>query len=110
MFDRACEHVGDRLDAAVRVPREPGEVVVRILVAEVVQQQERIEVARVAETEGAAQPDARTFDRGFAFELHALGNRPDTDNPKLARINGCLRNSCFDEGKAGKSFVVSEIA
>ena len=55
VLDRAGEHVGDRLDAAVRVPREAGEVVGRALVAEIVEQQERIEVARVAEAEGAAQ-------------------------------------------------------
>jgi hypothetical protein len=41
VLDRAGEHVGDRLDAAMRMPREPGEVVVRIVVAEVVEQQER---------------------------------------------------------------------
>jgi hypothetical protein len=68
VLDRTREHVGNRLDAAVRVPRESGEVVVRVLVAEVVQQEERIKVAGVAEAEGAAEPDARTLDRGFALD------------------------------------------
>ena len=39
----AGEHVGDRFDAAMRMPREAGEIVVRVVVAEVVEQQERIE-------------------------------------------------------------------
>ena len=43
VFDRAGQHVGDRLDAAMRMPREPGEIFVRMVVAEVVEQQKRIE-------------------------------------------------------------------
>ena len=39
-----AEHVGDGLDAAMRMPREAGQIVVRVVVAEVVEQQERIEV------------------------------------------------------------------
>ena len=55
VLDGAGEHVGDRLDAAVRMPRKPGEVVLGIVVAEVVEQQERIEVRGLAEAEGALQ-------------------------------------------------------
>ena len=51
----AGQHVGDGLDAAVRMPGEAGEVVVGIVVAEIVQQQERIELLGLAEAEGAAQ-------------------------------------------------------
>ena len=61
VLDGAGEHVGDRLDAAVRVPREAGQVVVRVVVAEIVEQQERIELRRVAEAEGAAQLHAGAF-------------------------------------------------
>ena len=69
VLDVAGEHVGDGLDAAVRMPREAGEIVVRVVVAEVVEQQERIELGRVAEAEGALQLDARAFDVG-----HGLNN------------------------------------
>ena len=63
MVDRAGEHVGNRLDAAVRVPREPREVVIGVLVAKIVEQQKRIELGRVAEAERALQPDAGAFER-----------------------------------------------
>ena len=53
VFDGSREHVGDGLDPAVGVPRKPGQVVLRPLVAEVVEQKERVEVGRVAEPERA---------------------------------------------------------
>jgi hypothetical protein len=61
------EHVGDRLDPPMRVPGEAREVILRVLVAKVVEQQERIEVGRGAEAERALQPDAGTFDRGLGL-------------------------------------------
>jgi hypothetical protein len=64
VIDLAAQHVGDRLDAPVRMPREPGELFVRVVVAEVVEQQEGIEIRRVAEPEGAAQMDSGAFDMG----------------------------------------------
>src|SRR5688572_16287662 len=67
VLDRAGKDVGDRLDAAVRMPREPGHVVVRPVVAEVVEQQEGIELARSAEAEGAMELHAGTFDMRCRF-------------------------------------------
>ena len=61
VLDGAREHVGDGFDPAMRMPRESREIRVRVVVAEVVEQQERIEVARVAETERAPQRDAGAF-------------------------------------------------
>jgi hypothetical protein len=57
VVDRPRQHVSDGLDAPVRVPGEPGAVVSRIIVAEVVEQQEGVELARVAEAEGPAKLD-----------------------------------------------------
>ena len=68
VLDGAGEHVGDGLDAAMRMPREPGEVVGGTLVAEIVEQQERIELAGVAEPEGAAQLDAGAFEGGGGLD------------------------------------------
>ena len=68
MRDFACEHVGDGLDAAMRMPGESGEVVGGILVAEIVEQEERIELGGFAEAEGALQLDARSLDGGLGFE------------------------------------------
>ena len=53
MLHRAGQHVRDRLDPAVWMPRKSCEIVFRVLIAEVVQQQERIEFLGFAETEGA---------------------------------------------------------
>ena len=53
---------------AVRMPGKSRQVVVRIVVAEIVQQQKRIEILGLAETEGALQLYARAFDGGLRFE------------------------------------------
>ena len=49
------------------MPGEAGEVVVRIVVAEIVQEQEGIEVAGVAEAEGPPEADSGAFDGGFGL-------------------------------------------
>src|SRR6185436_9770785 len=61
MLDRAGEDVGDRLDPAMRMPRKPGHVVARAVVAEIVEQQEWIELGGIAEAERALQLDAGAF-------------------------------------------------
>ena len=68
VLDGAGEHVGDGLDAAMRMPGEAGEVVLGDVVAEVVEQEERIEVGGVAEAEGAAEMDAGAFEGGLGFD------------------------------------------
>ena len=61
MLDGAGEHIGDGLDAAMRMPRKSGPIVVGTIVAEIVEQQERIELGGGAEAEGAMQLDAGAF-------------------------------------------------
>src|ERR1022692_1127351 len=58
VLDGSGEDVCDGFDAAVRVPREAGQVIARNVVAEIVQQEEWVEVGGVAEAERAAQMDA----------------------------------------------------
>ena len=72
MFDLAGEDVCDGLDAAMRVPWEAGAIVVRVLVAKVVEEQKRIELVRLAEPERALQLHARAFDvrLGMVDALH----------------------------------------
>src|SRR5579864_6170271 len=65
VFDGTGKHVSDRLDSAVRMPRESRAVVVGIVVSEIVQQKKRIEFRGLSEPEGALQLHARAFDRGF---------------------------------------------
>ena len=64
----AGKDVGDGLDAAMRVPGEAGEVVRGILVAEIIQQEKRIELLCFAEAEGALELNARTLDGGLGFK------------------------------------------
>src|SRR5579859_2731111 len=62
VLDRTGQHVRDGLDSAMRMPGESRQVVCRILIAEVVQQQKRIELLGLAEAEGALQLYSRSFD------------------------------------------------
>src|SRR6202163_5150300 len=64
VLDRTGEYVGDRLDPAVRMPGKSRNVIFWILIAEVVQQQARIEILGFAETEGALQLHASALDCG----------------------------------------------
>ena len=52
---------------------KPAEIFVGIVVAEVVQQQERIELLGVAEAEGAAQMHAGAFKRGLGLMIFFTG-------------------------------------
>ena len=61
MLDGARKHIGDRFNAAMRMPRKAREIRVGIVVAEVVEEQERIELARVAEAERPAQRHPGAF-------------------------------------------------
>src|SRR5258708_26617285 len=63
MLDRAREHVGDGLDAAMRMPRKARAVIFRPVVAEIVEQQKRIEFVGIAEAKRALKFDAGAFDR-----------------------------------------------
>ena len=63
VLHRSRENVGDRLDAPVGMPREAGQVIVRIVIAEIIEQEERVELGRVAEAERAPQVYARAFKR-----------------------------------------------
>ena len=65
VLDRTGEYVGDGLDPAVRMPGKSRQVIFRILIAEIVQQQERIEILGFAEAEGALQLHASALDGGL---------------------------------------------
>src|SRR5262245_64877094 len=67
MLHRSRQDVRDRLDSAVRVPREARQVILRNVIAEVVEEEEGVEVGRIAETERAAQSHARAFKRRLRF-------------------------------------------
>jgi hypothetical protein len=78
MIDRASQDVGNRFDAAMRMPRESRQVIVGVVVPEIVQEQKWIEFRGVPESECASQPYAGAFHRGFGLNDALYGsNRHD---------------------------------
>src|SRR5690349_13146820 len=67
VLHRSGQHVRDRLDPAMRMPWESLNVVRRILVPEIVEQEERIKLLRLPEAERTLQFDACTFQRRFGL-------------------------------------------
>jgi hypothetical protein len=64
MFNPPFQHVRDRLDSPVRVPREAGKVIRRIVSCpEIIEHQERIETREFPEAECTVEPDAGSLDR-----------------------------------------------
>src|SRR5205814_473135 len=68
VLDRAGQDISDRLDAAVRMPRKAREVIGWNVIPEIIQQQERVEVRRVAEPKRPAQMHTRAFERWFGLD------------------------------------------
>src|SRR5262245_63701893 len=68
VLHRARQDIGDGLDAPVRMPRKSGAIVLWALVAEIIEQQERIEVAGVSEAEGPPQLHPGAFHGGLRFD------------------------------------------
>ena len=64
----AGQHVSDGLNSPVGMPGKSGQIIRRIVAAEVVQQQEWIELRGLSEAEGALQFHACAFDGGFGFK------------------------------------------
>jgi hypothetical protein len=64
----SVEHVGDGLEAAMRMLGEPGDVVLGFVRAEFIQQQERVEVRQSRLTDDTRQLDAGAVRRGLAAQ------------------------------------------
>src|SRR5579859_500095 len=84
VLDGAGENVGDGLDAAMRVPGEASEIVFGDIVAEIVEEEEGIEVAGVAETERAAEMNAGAFGGGLAANQALYGSNGHDVSPKCS--------------------------
>ena len=67
VLDCAGKNVGDGLDATMRMPGKAGEIVLWDVIAEVVEQQEWVEVGGVAKAEGAAKMHSSAFERGLGL-------------------------------------------
>jgi hypothetical protein len=67
VFNGAGQDVGDRFNPPMRVPGKTGEVILRQIISKIIQEQERIELGRVAEPESPAQTHPGTFQRRLRF-------------------------------------------
>src|SRR5262245_1164766 len=74
MLHRSSQHVGNRCNAAVRMPRKAFQVFCRQVVANIVEQQKGIEIRRVAETERAPQMYASTLHGRFGLDQAFYGS------------------------------------
>src|SRR6516225_1330182 len=61
VFHGAGENVCDRLDPAMRMPREARQIVRGHIIAEIVEEEKWIIISRVAETKGPAQMHTSSF-------------------------------------------------
>jgi hypothetical protein len=68
VLDGSREDIRDRLDPAMRMPGKAGEVVLGDVVAEVVEEKERIVVRGVAESECATEVYTGAFERGLGLD------------------------------------------
>ncbi len=64
----AFEHVGDGLDAPVRMPGEPLEIVLRPVIAKIVQEQKGVELRHFAEAEDPLEMHPGPFEGGFGLQ------------------------------------------
>ena len=83
VIDASRQHIGDGLDASVRMPWEPRAIILWTIVAEVVEQEEWIELAGITEAESATQLHACTFDRGLG--LDNAPHRPNGHDDLISR-------------------------
>ena len=74
VLDGPGENVGDRLDSAMRMPGKAREIILGNVVAEIVEQQKRIEIGGIAKAKSAAQVHARSFERGLGLDQALNGS------------------------------------
>jgi hypothetical protein len=63
VLNSSRQDIRDGFDPAMRVPREPSQIILGNVVAEIVQEKEWIEVGCIAESESAAKMHASAFER-----------------------------------------------
>jgi hypothetical protein len=67
MIDGTRQNISDRLDSPMGVPGETGQVVLRPLIAKVVEQQKRVEILGLAKSKGPLQVHPGTLDGRFCL-------------------------------------------
>ncbi len=62
VLNRSGEHIGDRFDSPVRMPRETRYIVILPVVSKIVEQKKRIKIIGFPESESSAELDSGSFD------------------------------------------------
>jgi hypothetical protein len=68
VFHVAAEYIGNGLDAAVWMPWKTRKIMIRVVVSEIIKQQEGIEQSDLVVPEHPSEVHAGAFHCGFAFE------------------------------------------
>jgi len=68
VLDRALEHLSDRLDAAVGMPREAREVVLGPRRTKIIEEEKRVELGDMGPAERALEMHTGAFERRLALQ------------------------------------------
>src|SRR2546421_11151681 len=74
VLNSSRQDIRDGFDPAMRVPREPSQIILGNVVAEIVQEKEWIEVGCIAESESAAKMHASAFERRLGLDESLNGS------------------------------------
>src|SRR5262245_29243097 len=74
MLDSSSEDICDSFDAAMRMPWETCKIILGNVIPKIIQQQERIEIRRIAETECASQMHSGSFESRFRLNQPLNGS------------------------------------
>ncbi len=75
VFDFTGHHVGDSFDAAVRMPRKTGDVIVRVVGAKIVEEKERVKAGDFGKSEDPLETNSGAFDGRLTVKEHCNGTR-----------------------------------
>jgi hypothetical protein len=87
VLDLSRQHISDGFNPTVRVPGKSRQIVLRNVVAEIIEQEEWIEILCVSETERAAQMHSRAFQS--RLRLNQPPNRSNRHTHPFSRNFGC---------------------
>jgi hypothetical protein len=74
VIDGSRKDIGDGLNAAMRMPGESGKVIFRNIIAEVIEEEERVEIRGSPEPERAAKVHARSLQRWLGLNDSSYGS------------------------------------
>jgi hypothetical protein len=83
VLDGSSEHIGDGLDATMRVPWKALEIILGNVIAKVVEEKKGIEFSRVAEAEGTAKMYTGAFESRLGLDEAFNGSNGHRGPPFL---------------------------